>query len=177
MRLVGGPVIIAIAIAGCQFVPGTDAHRIEAAKDALSATLRDPTDPLFTDVHLAGDYVCGEVNALNEFGGRSGPEAFIVHPEGGAYRFSDRETDNAASWAVVLQAAESIGDARQYREALAGREYGRCRLESLRSLCNRSLELGDLDAALQRCESTYGENGSFTLGETDPSLPLPPTLP
>ncbi len=62
--------------------PPSDDQFIQAAKDSVSATLRDPSSAQFGEISVYhhGDQVavCGTVNARNGFGGMAGAERFFV---------------------------------------------------------------------------------------------------
>lgn len=75
------PALGAVALAGCQFIPGTDAHKIEAAKKAVAASLKDPTSPLFSELSVVEGGVCGKVNGKNSFGAYAGKTGFIYRSE------------------------------------------------------------------------------------------------
>lgn len=68
----------AVAVAACQYVPGTDAHKKEQAKKVASRDLIDPSSAQFRDVYIKDDYVCGEINAKNRMGAYVGYKRFFV---------------------------------------------------------------------------------------------------
>ena len=70
-------VVASTLIVGCQWIPGTNAYKGEAAKKAVSAKLKDPTSPIYSDIHVVGDGVCGWVNGKNIFGAYSGKVRFV----------------------------------------------------------------------------------------------------
>jgi len=53
------------------------------AKEAVAATLRDPTSAMFTDVRSDGVTVCGNVNGRNGFGAYAGASRFVWSRAGG----------------------------------------------------------------------------------------------
>lgn len=77
---------IVLLLSGCQFVAGTDAYKIRAAKRAVLYQLKDGESAKFRNVTVAplGKVVCGEVNSKNAFGAYSGFEPF-------AYRVQRQE--------------------------------------------------------------------------------------
>ena len=68
-------------VAGCQYVPGTDANVIEKAKAAAAASLRDPASAQFRSVRLKDNAVCGEMNGKNGCGAYAGFSRFVVQPD------------------------------------------------------------------------------------------------
>lgn len=68
---------MAIALSGCQYIPGTPQHSIETAKAAVAAQLKDPASAQFTEVSASSDTVCGYVNGRNSFGGYVGAQRFV----------------------------------------------------------------------------------------------------
>lgn len=76
-------VMIVGLLAACSPPPSEEERRIEAAKAAVAAELRDPTSPIFSKIVAApspGQEVCGLVNGKNSFGAYAGPERFIWTP-------------------------------------------------------------------------------------------------
>lgn len=71
------PALAAMALAGCEYIPGTDAHMVAQAKAQVAAELKDPTSPLFTQIKVVEDGVCGQVNGKNSFGAYAGNEPFV----------------------------------------------------------------------------------------------------
>lgn len=75
---------VGLALASCQWLPGTDANLIEQAKKKVAAELRDPASAQFREVHTAPQKgrstpaVCGEVNGRNAYGGYAGFQKFYV---------------------------------------------------------------------------------------------------
>lgn len=76
--------LASMSLTGCQFVPGSDASAIREAEQVVSAELRDPESAQFQSTKVSGDYVCGEVNGRNAFGGYAGFGRFVVTPAGKA---------------------------------------------------------------------------------------------
>lgn len=72
---------LAVALSGCQFLPGTDAHKIRAAEELVSAGLNDPSSAQYRMQHVTADgsYVCGEVNGRNKYGGYAGFNLFAFN--------------------------------------------------------------------------------------------------
>jgi hypothetical protein len=68
----------ALALAGCEFIPGTDAHRQRRGEQAAAAALIDPSSALFRNVAARGNSVCGEVNGKNRMGAYVGFTRFVV---------------------------------------------------------------------------------------------------
>lgn len=73
---------ISVFVAGCQYVPGSDASKIEKGKAAAADSLRDPSSAQFRAVRVKDDYVCGELNGKNAFGAYAGFTRFVVQPDG-----------------------------------------------------------------------------------------------
>lgn len=74
--------ILAFVTAGCEFMPGTEAYRIEQAKRAVAKLLIDPASAQFQNVVARDGYVCGEVNGRNRMGGFVGFKRFLVPLDG-----------------------------------------------------------------------------------------------
>lgn len=72
-----------LGVVGCQWVPGTDAHKAEAAKSLVREELFDGDSARFENVVVSRSetgkvQVCGWVNAKNRYGAYVGPERFLV---------------------------------------------------------------------------------------------------
>lgn len=91
MKIAACVVLIGLALSGCgskQAAAGM--ILVSAAKDAVSAAMKDPQSVEFRNVRTVdlvteagtGLIVCGEFNAKNGFGGYSGFEKFAWHPDG-----------------------------------------------------------------------------------------------
>ena len=70
-------------LASCQWVPGTTAHKVEAAKTIVREELVDGASAQFEDVVVSGAgagpaMVCGWVNSKNRMGGYTGAVKFLV---------------------------------------------------------------------------------------------------
>ena len=97
-----GTLVLAILfLASCKWIPGTEAHKLEAAKRLVAEKLKDPTSSLFTDMHATSDGVCGRVNAKNSFGAYSGNSRFVVQ-DGGTVLIEGLESDNAGITATNM---------------------------------------------------------------------------
>lgn len=61
---------------------GTQEKAIEAAKQTVANSLKDPSSAQFRDVHLVsyldGNVICGEVNGKNSYGGYVGFSSFVA---------------------------------------------------------------------------------------------------
>jgi hypothetical protein len=62
----------------------SDAEAIARAKAALVKSLKDPESARISDVvrktsPVGADYICGQVNAKNGFGGYTGSKAFLYY--------------------------------------------------------------------------------------------------
>jgi len=70
------------ALAGCQFIPGTEASKLAAGEVQVREALTDPESATFrnTSYHGATKAVCGEVNAKNRMGGFVGFTRFYALP-------------------------------------------------------------------------------------------------
>lgn len=68
-----------MALAGCQWIPGTDAFLIRKAHLAVGEKLLDPYSAKFSDESVLGDpaVVCGWVNSKNSYGGYVGRTAYM----------------------------------------------------------------------------------------------------
>lgn len=76
-------VLLASATAGAWYYFAK--HRpIEAAKDAVRTSLKDPASAIFGDIKVNGDTgaACGLVNAKNSMGGYVGLRGFLLSKDG-----------------------------------------------------------------------------------------------
>lgn len=126
-------VVATLAVAGCQWVPGTTANKVEVAKQLVREELVDGASAQFETVVYSpakfGDpeMVCGWVNARNRMGGYVGAQRFLVaegrvrslgtrEDEGYAGRFGACvASDKAASDRMMRDVDRAIG---AYRDAL-----------------------------------------------------------
>lgn len=74
---------VSLFVAGCQWVPGTDASKVSAAKQLVREALFDGASAKFEDVVISKgtaspEKVCGWVNAKNRLGAYAGAEQFLV---------------------------------------------------------------------------------------------------
>lgn len=68
-----------VLLGGCQFIPGTDWHKIRQAKEAVAAVLIDPSSAQFRNVEIGHEgAVCGEVNGKNRMGAYVGFTRFVA---------------------------------------------------------------------------------------------------
>lgn len=75
--------LAAVALAGCQYIPGTDWQRVAKAKDAAAAVLIDPSSAQFRRVEMGRNgIVCGEINGKNRMGAYVGFARFVATPDG-----------------------------------------------------------------------------------------------
>ena len=116
MRNIAGLGLV-VALASCQFVPGTDAAKSSEARQAISGLLTDPGSAQFRNAYVrqidsdngAFSLVCGEVNGKNAFGAYAGFRRF-VHEDGGGFSMIDpatRYTDGDAALAHRVCGFES----------------------------------------------------------------------
>lgn len=80
------PVLAALALSGCQWIPGTDASKIAQAENDIRAGAIDPASVDFRGVWLNpnNQVVCGEFNGKNRMGGFDGFAPFY-HIEGATF--------------------------------------------------------------------------------------------
>ncbi|MCC4295856.1 hypothetical protein [Brevundimonas aurantiaca] len=74
-------IVAVLLLGGCQFVPGSDQQRIEAAQKRVASELRDPAGAEFRNSRIKDGWVCGEVNGKNAYGGYAGFQRFVVGPD------------------------------------------------------------------------------------------------
>lgn len=71
---------ICLLLAGCGYIPGTDARLIRQAESAIAYQLTDPGSAQFRAERViatrAGPMVCGEVNGKNQMGAYVGFRPF-----------------------------------------------------------------------------------------------------
>lgn len=77
--------LLCLLVAGCQTAAGnppaaslSDAEAFARARAALLANLKDPDSAKIGSMRRVGNYVCGQVNAKNGFGGYNGAKQFSV---------------------------------------------------------------------------------------------------
>lgn len=74
--------LIPLALSACDKVPGTDAYKIAQAKEIVSKDLIDPSSPMFRNLSVHSDVVCGEINGKNRMGAYTGFARFFVRMTG-----------------------------------------------------------------------------------------------
>lgn len=70
-----------LMVGACQWVPGSDQNKIEAAQQRVANELRDPASAQFRNSRIKDGWVCGEVNGKNGYGAYSGFQRFVVGPD------------------------------------------------------------------------------------------------
>lgn len=83
--------VAALGLAGCQWIPGTDEHRLTMGEKAAAALLRDPSSAQFRKTKVVHQQpsdeikfsytVCGEINGKNAHGAYAGFSRFVAAPE------------------------------------------------------------------------------------------------
>lgn len=71
------------------------------AKEAVAAQLKDPASAQFKDVRKVKDYVCGEVNGKNAYGGYVGFKRFFVTDLGGVFIEPDEAGEDQSYFRLV----------------------------------------------------------------------------
>lgn len=66
-----------LVLAGCQYIPGTEANREAQARNVLEPVLLDASSARLRNVKVDGDLICGEVNAKNRLGAYVGFRRFL----------------------------------------------------------------------------------------------------
>lgn len=71
---------LCVMLASCEFIPGTDAHKISEAEGLASAYLKDPATAQFRNMRVvsAPASVCGEINGKNLLGAYTGFRKLVV---------------------------------------------------------------------------------------------------
>lgn len=121
-----GTLALALAVAGCQFIPGSEAQQIEAAKKSVREQLVDGRSARFENVvaqstTLVGGSlqpvktpaVCGWVNSKNRMGAYAGPERFVVRE--GVLTFGDASD---SEWSEAFTMCIVHSDSTQAQERL-----------------------------------------------------------
>lgn len=76
-----------LALSGCQYVPGTEAHMEHQARDAFTGKILDASSAQFRDlwsVDVGAEHIiCGQMNAKNAFGAYAGFKNFVVSTKDG----------------------------------------------------------------------------------------------
>jgi len=87
MRVIAA--VVLLALAGCRYIPGTEASKIAEGESQVRDALADPNSAEFRNLSIreVTGAVCGEVNAKNRMGGFVGFTRFYVLP--GFVRFED----------------------------------------------------------------------------------------
>jgi hypothetical protein len=81
-----------------------------AVRQAVLASLKDPSSAKFGAIEISGDFACVEVNARNGFGGYNGMSATVVSRiDGGWYTLGGEGTSLSECGRVVKQLQESKG--------------------------------------------------------------------
>ncbi|MDB5696860.1 MAG: hypothetical protein JWN21_2403 [Sphingomonas bacterium] len=72
-------VLVAVALAGCDQIPGTSTYKIAQAQQEAAKGLIDPSSAQFRSVRMGKDGdVCGEINAKNRMGAYVGYSRFVA---------------------------------------------------------------------------------------------------
>lgn len=96
-------IFVAVLLLGaCQFVPGSDQQRIEAAQKRVASELRDPTGAEFRNSRIKDGWVCGEVNGKNAYGGYTGFQRFVVGPDSVSLEENTKDDATARQYFEVL---------------------------------------------------------------------------
>ncbi len=77
MRIVIGLLISAIGLSACDPAADKQAQLLSEARAAVASKLLDPTSPLFSEITVRDQTVCGLVNAKNTYGGYTGGKPFV----------------------------------------------------------------------------------------------------
>lgn len=120
--------VLALSAAGCQWVPGTEAHKIEAAERLVREELFDGASAKFEDVVVSKgptppEKICGWVNAKNRLGAYVGPQQFLV-AEGRVRHLGDvRDEDYAGAFGACVAGHERATQRMMRDGARAFRAY------------------------------------------------------
>lgn len=95
MRTIFAAAVVMMLAAGCDRIPGTEAHRIAKGETVAAAALIDPSSAQFRNTFLRpgpkGEdakadgprwVVCGEINGKNRQGAYTGFSRFLADPDG-----------------------------------------------------------------------------------------------
>ena len=74
---------LSVAIAFALALGGCGEQAMEKGKEAAAQSLRDPSSAQFRNVTTNGNYVCGEINGKNAFGGFAGFSEFYAFEAAG----------------------------------------------------------------------------------------------
>lgn len=113
MRQIAASSMCLLLLSGCHLLD--PAHE---AKEAVKSVLIDPTSAQWRDVqHVRPDFVCGEVNGKNSYGGYTGFTRFLVW-EKRIYLGGDRVSDTEIfSCCMSVSGLERFGEGEHYSEA------------------------------------------------------------
>lgn len=137
LRLTAG--VLALGLAACEFMPGTEAHRVAQAKRAVATMLIDPASAQFRNVSARNGYVCGELNGKNRTGGFVGFKRFVVKLDG-----EDALIDPEFDYADLLSADESCRSLSQNSYASLSTSLSACqRAAEQRSAANLQASFDD----------------------------------
>lgn len=92
----------ALLLAACQWLPGSDQNKIEAAQARVAEELRDPASAQFRNVRTKDGWVCGEVNGSNAYGAHAGFQRFVVGPDSVILEETTKEDATARQHFEVL---------------------------------------------------------------------------
>lgn len=70
-----------LSLTACQYIPGTDEHKMKEAEIIAAKDLIDPSSAQFRDLEVNNDTVCGEINAKNRMGAYVGFKRFFARIE------------------------------------------------------------------------------------------------
>lgn len=95
----------ALAVSGCQFIPGSDQAKVAAAQKLAAASLKDPGSVQFRATVANGPYVCGEMNGRNSFGAFAGFKKFVTKGDELTLEPSENDGAEAAGYFEVIWSA------------------------------------------------------------------------
>jgi hypothetical protein len=117
-----------LILCGCNFIPGTDAYKIEQAKKQIAQELVDPSSAQFRNVVVGSEkplVICGEINGKNRMGGYNGFQRFEVSDTGMHQVANDDVTPNGDSeFDVALSENKRLFDM-SWEMACKGKVSGR----------------------------------------------------
>lgn len=99
---------LSIVLAGCQYIPGTDAKDVADAQTRVADQLSDPPAARFRNVVAHEKVICGEVNGKNGFGAYAGFERFSVDRQSGSIKITSSNDSHPVVSLECLTAEERL---------------------------------------------------------------------
>lgn len=124
MTKMQGALALSLMAAGCENIPGTEAHAQKKAEATIAAMLNDPSSAQFRNVmsSATSSSTCGEVNGKNGFGAYAGFRRFVLSEKVGAglidpaFQGTQAEFDREVRMCDLAGTLDDCPRAREWRQ-------------------------------------------------------------